>query len=318
MKINKKTRNILLISFGIIITIILISKYNFEKDRKIYEEIIVLAGNGELNKAFEKMDKNKSLSNLIINYQYQDWKEKMHTRFKTEEEIIENTSKNKIINDISNIYRAYWKSELLKEVENRTDSILYKNIGNYILANNLTKLSEDSLRKNIKNDSELSKIIKEQGFKTRFILRNGFQDVFIWDKEVINKYKVILPKDTINTDVIFIENYHLNGYDVYSTFNKSVVGGWALKESATLYCNKDIYDLNSETFKISYLKHESLHFTDLNDYPNLSSADLEYRAKLIELMYCTEKTIHTLIADFLIGASSKERTHSHPYANYIL
>ncbi|MFT5183468.1 MAG: hypothetical protein ACI84C_000594, partial [Flavobacteriales bacterium] len=132
------------------------------------------------------------------------------------------------------------------------------------------------------------------------------------------EYQVVLPKDTVNTTVVFIENYHLFGYDNYGTFGAAQIGGWSLKESATLYCNRCQYDLNSESFEISYLKHESIHFVDLNEYPNLSSADLEYRAKVIELSYCTEKTIHDLVGKFLNGANSSDRSHSHPYANYIL
>ena len=318
MKIKKRTRNIILISVGVLICLFIFQNYNFEKDRKSFENIIILAGNGDVKTAFEKMEENKSLTNPVINYSYQDWRTKMYTRFTTDEEIIENTSKNKIVNDISTIYRAYWKSELLKETKDRTDSTLYTNITNYILENNLTSLSTDSLKQTIKNDIELGRILKEQGFKTRFMYRNGFQDLIIWDQETINKHEVILPKDTIITTVIFIESYHLNGYDNYATISKSSVGGWAMKESATLYCNKSHYDLNSEKFKISYLKHESIHFTDLNEYPNLSSADLEYRAKVIELMYCTKKTVHIRISEFINGASSKERTHSHPYANYSL
>ena len=217
----------------------------------------------------------------------------MYARFVSKEEVFENTSGNKIVNDISNIYREYWRVELMKPLpESRTDSTLYNNIADYVLSNKLTRLSKDSLRKNIKDDSVLKKIIEKEGFKVNFNFRNGFQELFIWNKESTEKYEVILPKDTVKTTVVFIESYHINGYDEFATFGDSQVGGWAIKESATLYCNKGTYDLNSETFEVSYLKHESLHFTDLNNYPNLSAADLEYRSKVIELMYCTEDTIY--------------------------
>ena len=143
-------------------------------------------------------------------------------------------------------------------------------------------------------------------------------ELFIWNKESAKKYEVILPKDTIKTTVVFIESYHINGYDEFATFGDSQVGGWAIKESATLYCNKGTYDLDSEKFEVSYLKHESLHFTDLNNYPNLSAADLEYRSKVIELMYCSEGTIYDRISEFVSGANKANRDNSHPYANYIL
>jgi hypothetical protein len=316
---KKKTRNIIFITFGVLTCLFFYGKNNFENDKQTLLELKTKAGNGEIKYAFDKMEKIESFSNPLINFAYQRWKKKMYARFILKEEIIENTSDNKTINNISNIYREYWRTELLKnKPEDRTDSTLYKNLTNYIISNQLSSLSKDSLTKSIKNGSELKKILDREGFKSKFLYRNGFQDLLIWNKESIKKYEVILPKDTINTVVIFIENYNLKGYDGYATFNSVEPGGWALKESATLYCNKSEYNLASEKFEISYLKHESLHFTDLNEYPNLSITDLEYRSKIIELMYCTEKTINDRIVEFLNGASSVNRNHSHAYANYIL
>jgi hypothetical protein len=316
---KKKTRNILLISFSILVALFFYGSQNFSNDRQSYREIVSLAGVGDVSTAFIKMEERKSFSNPIVNIIYQRWKKKMYARFVSKEEVFENISGNKIVNDISNIYREYWRVELMKPLpESRTDSILYKNITDYLLSNKLTNLSKDSLLKNIKDDSVLKEIIEKEGFKVDFKYRNGFQEIFIWNKESINKYEVILPKVTVKTTVVFIESYFINGYDEFATFGDSQVGGWATKESATLYCNKGTYDLNSEKFEVSYLKHESLHFTDLNNYPNLSSTDLEYRSKLIELMYCTEGTIYDRISEFVSGANKADRENSHPYANYIL
>jgi len=319
IRMKNKTRNILLITIGIIVTLFFYGKHNFKEDKQVFSELVSKAGAGEMKYVFARMEGIKSFSNPIVNFIYQKWKNKMHDRFIAKNEIFENTSGNKIVNDISNIYREYWRIQLLKEnPENRTDTVLYSILTDYILSNQLTRLSKDSLTKNIKNDSELKRIIEGEGFKANFKYRNGFQEIFIWDKETIDKFEVTLPKGTINATVVFIENYHLNGYDYYATLGDSQVGGWAVKESATLYCNENVYDLNSEMFKVSYLKHESLHFTDFNEYPNLTAADLEYRAKIIELMYCTKKTIYERIVQFLNGANSSDRNHAHAYANFIL
>jgi hypothetical protein len=316
---KNKTRNIVLISILILVALFFYGSHNFGNDRQRFREMVSLAGVGDLNTVFIKMEETKGFSNPIVNIIYHRWRKKMYARFISKEEMFENTSGNKIVNDISNIYREYWRVELMKpSPENRTDSVLYNNIIDYILFNKLTSLSKDSLRKNIKDDSVLKEIIEKEGFKVDFKFRNGFQEIFIWDRESTKKYEVILPKDTVKTTVVFIESYHINGYDDFATFGDSQVGGWAIKESATLYCNKGTYDLNSEEFEVSYLKHESLHFTDLNNYPNLSSTDLEFRSKAIELMYCTESTIHDRISEFVSGANKADRENSHPYANYIL
>ena len=320
---KKRTRNIVLILIGIVVLLFLFrtiyGNFDFEKDKQTFVALITKAGSGNVISVLDEMEELESLTNPIINLRYQSWKKKMQTRFVSKNETIENTSDNKTINDISNIYREYWRTELLKEnPKSRTDTALYINITNYLLSNDLTNLTKDSLSKNIKNDSVLKRIIEAQGFKADFKFRNGFQELFIWDKETIKDYEVQLPKQTVNTQVIFIENFLLFGYDYYASFGSSAVGGWAIKESATLYCNSRDYDRNSERFKISYLKHESLHFTDLNEYPNLSSADLEYRSKVVELMYCSKITIYDRITEFMIGANNTDRSHSHPYSNYIL
>ena len=316
---KKKTRNILLISISILVALFFYGRHNFGNDRQSFKEIVSLAGVGDISAAFIKIEERKSFSNPIVNFIYQRWKKKMYARFVSKEEVFENTSGNKIVNDISNIYREYWRVELMKPFpESKTDSTLYNNITDYVLSNKLTSLSKDSLRKKIKDDSVLKEIIEKEVFKVDFKFRNGFQELFIWNKESTKKYEVILPKDTVKTTVVFIESYHINGYDEFATFGDYQVGGWAIKESATLYCNKGTYDLNSEEFKVSYLKHESLHFTDLNNYPNLSPADLEYRSKVIELMYCTEATMYDNIVLFMSGANKADRNNSHPYANYIL
>lgn len=319
MSKKKKIRNILLIVVGVFVLLFIYGKHNFENDKQSLLEIKTSIANGDLQSALDKMEKTERFSNPIINTAYQKWKTEIEARFITKEEVIENTSGNKIVNDISTIYRNYWRTELLKaNSQDRTDSTLYKMLIQYIVTNELSNLTIDSLSQNIKNDSELTRIIEAEGFKTKFMYRNGFQDLFIWGTETRNNYEVTLPKDTVNATVVFIENYHLNGYDNYASVGSSEVGGWAVKESATLYCNKNSYDLTSELFRVSYLKHESLHFVDLNEYPNLSSADLEYRAKVIELMYCTEETVYDRITQFTTGADSSDRSHSHPYANYCL
>lgn len=317
---SKNIKNTILIASVIICCLFFYSRVNFTQDKQTLMFLKAKAGAGEVTHVLEELGNIESLSNPIINFEYQNWKKKMNTRFLSDENLSEaSSSGSKVIDDVCAIYRTYWKTQLLKSnPSNRTDSTLYNQLTHYLLSNNLTVLSKDSLRKTIKNDHELTKIIDKEGFKSKFMLRNGLQDLLIWNKESRKSYVVTLPKDTVNTTVVFIEDYVLNGYDSYATFGSSQVGGWAKKESATLYCNEHAYNLNSEKFKISYLKHESLHFTDLNNYPNLSATDLEYRSKAIELMYCTEETIYDRVAQFLNGASAENRKHAHPFANYVL
>jgi hypothetical protein len=180
---KKKKRNITIICILILVALFFYGRQNFGNDRQSFREIVSLAGVGDVSTAFIKMEERKSFSNPILNFIYQRWKKKMYARFVSKEEVFENTSGNKIVNDISNIYREYWRVELMKPLpESRTDSTLYHNIADYVLSKKLTRLSKDSLRKNIKDDSVLKEILENEGFKVDFKFRNGFQEIFIWNK----------------------------------------------------------------------------------------------------------------------------------------
>ena len=316
---KRKTKHRVFIVFAFLIIAALYGRYNFTGDRDKFVSIITIAGDGNVPALLAKMKEPQHIKNPLIKIAYWRFKSKIEARFINQEETFPNISSNKIIHDISIFYQNYWRSELLKtNLEERNDSILYQKLSTYILDNNLTELSKDSLIKNIADDSELERIIQEEGFQCKTFYLNGLQDIMIWKDERTKKVQVELPNQNIEANVIFLDEFILTGYANFASFGHSQTGGWAEKEDATLYCNSSgsTFNENSEEHQVSLLKHESIHFLDLNKYPNLSSTDLEYRAKLVELIYCTEATIYDRIGGFLNGASSEIRTHSHPYADY--
>lgn len=292
--------------------------YNFSTDREKALEIMMLASNGNVKQALEEMNKVEGFVNPLINFKYQGFKSGFHARFVTRTETIENNFGNNIMFDIANIYREYWRKELLKPDSEKMDSILYKNLTTYIVKKNLSKFNKDSLEYNLRNDKELTRIINKQGFKCKFFFLNGMQDLIIWKKERREKSKIEIPTGVVNVTVVHLDDVLLSGYSGYASFDLITTGGWAEKETPTIYCLSSSYDIDSEKYKISYLKHESIHFSDLNKYPNLSSADLEYRAKLTELIYCTKESIYDRIAEFLNGASPADRNYSHPFADHCI
>ncbi len=79
---------------------------------------------------------------------------------------------------------------------------------------------------------------------------------------------------------------------------------------------KDDYDLDSEDFRVHYLQHEARHFADYQRYPKLEAHDLEYRAKLTELVYAKSTLRPTL--DHFIANARADLTSAHSYAESIL
>ena len=76
-------------------------------------------------------------------------------------------------------------------------------------------------------------------------------------------------------------------------------------------CIRSSYDLQSEDFTVSLLRHESQYVVDLQRYPDMTPADQEYRAKLVELIYTRSRN---LLEYFVQQRGSGEETDGHSLA----
>lgn len=297
--------------------VLIITSCKIQEQVRSLDQIFSPAINGDASLTLSRLDSLEKVRNPHLNLKYQKLKKKFRQRFLGNAEKTKTLSKNKVVNDVCNFYQNYWKIKMLNPSLN-CDSLLYDNISHYLIDNRLTEIPFDSLSKTIRDDSELTKVLEKEGFYSKFLLLNGIQDLLIWDKQSVSEYTIDLPESKLVVKAIFIENYVLRGVAAYASFDHSQIGGWASNADSSIYCNKGGYKLKSETFKYSYLKHEAIHFVDIENYPNLEPADLEYRAKLIELIYCTKKTIYKRLDEFIIEASNKTRDNSHPFADYHL
>jgi len=70
----------------------------------------------------------------------------------------------------------------------------------------------------------------------------------------------------------------------------------------------------SECFQVSFLQHENCHLADYRHFPNLHAVDLEYRAKLTELVFASS-TLPRLPQKFNANGSA-DLASPHAQANY--
>lgn len=98
----------------------------------------------------------------------------------------------------------------------------------------------------------------------------------------------------------------------YLSFGEIGPGGWT-DNDGYINCVKSAWDCESESFQISFLKHEAQHAKDLEMNKNLSSEDLEYRAKLVELIYSKERN---LLEQFVHEASNSDMSNGHAVAAF--
>ncbi|MBW6457945.1 MAG: hypothetical protein K0B52_02165, partial [FCB group bacterium] len=159
----------------------------------------------------------------------------------------------------------------------------------------------------------LTESIIDRGYFTNALNSTGaYLDLFLWQKQQDSIFTVQLPESEIDVHVVLMDDFLSIGWTEYATMGKHYAGGWANRRA--LYCVRKAYDLSGEAFRVSYLTHESQHFSDYKNFPALEQPDLEYRAKLAEL-HAAEETGLRLIKNFILNAKH-DRSYAHPFANY--
>jgi hypothetical protein len=135
-------------------------------------------------------------------------------------------------------------------------------------------------------------------------------ELMIWKREDPRVYDKMLPEGPVKVKVVFLEEFASSGWAAYATCGVAQAGGWAKPDA--LYAVKESYDLDSESFRVSYLGHEGQHFSDYERYPMLEQPELEYRAKLTELVLSSTTTA-ALLEKFK-SESGPSRDSPHAYA----
>jgi len=275
-----------------------------------FRKLTSYALQGNITKVINVLD---ILSDETLSAEQLEIKNKYYHRFKFQDEPITFPSDDTSIQQLLNIYQSYWRKALLdnnnieKYNGELADSITaFLNKHGY----RVDTLSNEKMAKSF--GLHLKKYLQNKQYYSATGKTGIFFDLFLWTREVPVTYIEQLPETKTNTTVVFIENTLTMGWQEYATFGKAYPGGWATKE--LLYCVRKAYDTTSENFKVSYLKHEAQHFADYKVYPILTGADLEYRAKLTELVFARQ-TLYNTIGTFIRNASSEGR-NPHAFANF--
>lgn len=202
---------------------------------------------------------------------------KVNRRFLAQTENLANLCPDALVSKVIEAYREYYRAALLSPRR--------------------AKLHEETLRKRLeaaasKNKSlrwdPLEKMLankfRQRGYFALFGRVTPFRSLLIWRKQKTRRFKVELSESLQEVDVVFLDQFVELGWLHFATFGRYYVGGWAKKDA--LYCVSQAYKYNfsGEIFRTSYLTHEAQHFSDYKNFPGLAQADLEFRAKLAELI----------------------------------
>lgn len=208
-----------------------------------------------------------------------------------------------LLNDILRQYQIYFRDVFYCRIpaEEAGESLkerLVETIG-------LHDADEDQLTK------ELERLFEENGFHALFGDTQGYYGPYIWRETVPATYSVELPDTTAEYRVNILKGFLFRSWMDYLTFGKHGTGGWAGKDGV-INCIEKAYDFDSDAFRISFLKHEAQHTVDMKNFPEITSAQLEYRAKLVELIYCSDTG---LLQKFISEADDTQKNNGHAMAS---
>ena len=157
----------------------------------------------------------------------------------------------------------------------------------------------------------LQALFEAEGYHAIFGKTQGYYGPYIWRDTVPTLYRVELPDKTAEYTVNILKGFVFRSWMDYLTFGRYGTGGWASPDG-TINCIEQAYDFESERFLVSLLKHEAQHTIDMKQFPGITPAELEYRAKLVELHYSSDLG---LLQKFLSEADESKTDDSHAVAS---
>jgi hypothetical protein len=210
--------------------------------------------------------------------------------------------------EVLRVYREYWTRVMFGAVSS-TDA-------ERGLAATLTKLVVRGPGKSATLDMDALELLlktqlEQRGFHALFGVTSPLREFMAWRKENESEYNVDLPEGRQTVHIVFMDDFISFGWLGYATCDYRHTGGWAKTDK--LFAVRSAYDLDSESFKVSYLAHEGQHFSDYQHHPGMEQPDLEYRAKLVEISKANS-SLYDLLDDFASN-ESESREQAHPWAN---
>jgi len=227
---------------------------------------------------------------------------KYYNRFFKENPDYKITNEDSWIEDVINTYRSYFVDVLTNKVGHSVaESTLFEKL-NCHLPFDVKGTDMFSTEESIKE------IFKKKGFGFIGGRVAPHYGPFIWGKLNKETYSVETPDFTGEVQVCFLDDFLMLSWLHFATFGELYAGGWAKKD--VIYCVLSNYrdKLDTDVFQVSFLKHEAQHISDYKQFPNLKGTDLEYRAKLVELIYYSN---FEFFEKLLVQAIHNTNPHNH-------
>jgi hypothetical protein len=208
--------------------------------------------------------------------------------------------------DVLTAYRFYWHRALLNpdQREAAKDELVTKL---------LALLGQTNLTDEEAIVTALSERLSADRLNSSWGKTGQLYELMIWKNEVRAEVDVDLPSGKQRATLVLLDDMPSAGWSRYATCGSIGTGAWAT--DTALFAVFSAYDgLDSEDFHVNFLAHETQHFHDKNRYGDkLLGWQLEYRAKLVELVYAKDTLRDTI--DSFSSNQSDTIEDPHSYAN---
>jgi hypothetical protein len=235
-----------------------------------------------------------------------DLEERFKKRFIQNSETLEVIHDHPFVNEVIDAYQIYWVEALMNQTGREAGTTKLDKTLERLLVTHFPDTTMDS---RISIEARAAEALEQYQLHVSFQRTGLFRDLLVWKNQNKRKYSVELSDKSQLVTVVFMSDFLSHGWRDYATFGTSPTSGWA--DTDFIYCVDWFYDKTSESFQVSFLKHEARHQADFERFPGLPVADLEYRAKLTELVFA-RKSVARLLATFRSsGADNPESPHAH-------
>lgn len=229
-------------------------------------------------------------------------------RFVTQDEMIKIESADPWIQEVLQHYITYYIAVLTNHDGQESEKQLAAGLTKTLGLDESTDLDE--------LEATCERIFSEKGYSFLGGVTKPYRGPYIWKTTRKEDFDVELPCGNQKLTVFFISDFLMLSWLHFATFGKHHAGGWA-KEEGIYYVNarNEEIDTQSADFQVWFLKHEAQHLRDYAKYPDLDETGLEYRAKLVELIYHEDP--HSKLETF-INQSRNDKALPHPYAAFLI
>lgn len=261
-------------------------------DKGIYSSFLV---KGDLHEAIKYVKSCSDKDEMVR--KYKDVFEENEPYRRTE---------NSVIHEVDLIYQTYYKQVFwYKKPVDEANTELFMSLRNHCGV-------DESYEEEHEVEEVIKKLVNEQGYEYLGGVTAGYYGPYIWKESNKETYEVELPSGIEHYSVIMMTGLISRSWMDFLSLGTVGTGGWSAKDG-TICCFKKLYDVESEKFKVSFLKHEAQHSYDQKMYPDITSAELEYRAKLVELIYWSDDKIIRMIHG---EADNSNKDNSHSMGSY--